>query len=363
MHRIHVKINLHDSIAVFEDKIQLFVETSRPFDLPLRRIFKMTSFRRLFKRHYSILFFGSDAFSIESLKALSKFNLCVVTPPDVQRQSHHRQVPLKKYCLENNIKTFDAPPKTLKGWDPSWLASSSFDLAVVVSFGYFLPRSLLQRFRSAINVHPSLLPKYRGPAPIHHTILNGDTETGISIIELDPKEFDAGRILKQSKFSIENHQSIVFRELHDQLAIQGGFELADTVEHLKEYQSQSVLQDPSRVSHAKKISKEMSIIDWNSHSSLQLDRMHRALGYIFPLTTSYESKRVSFLDIELQEPNCGEINSSPGTLYYDKSGLYVKSLNGWIKVNRLKFFGKKEIQAPDFINGYLPTSLKSRFHS
>lgn len=128
-----------------------------------------------------ILFFGSDAFSLHSLQRLAQ------KYPRIQLVSNSSL--LIRYARTNGIPAHIPPPKTLKHWTPP---TTSSDLAVVVSFGYFLPAALCDSFPlGAINVHPSLLPKYRGPAPIAHSLLNNDTETGISVIELDRARFDA----------------------------------------------------------------------------------------------------------------------------------------------------------------------------
>ncbi|KAI8051440.1 formyl transferase [Syncephalis plumigaleata] len=123
----------------------------------------------------------------------------VVTLPDRRtgRGMHVHSVPVKVYADACQLPIHYPPPKTLRGW-PVPVASDGkpFDLAVVVSFGYFLPATLLQTFKwGGINVHPSLLPKYRGAAPIQHAIIDGINETGVTVQELDHHQFDAGNIL------------------------------------------------------------------------------------------------------------------------------------------------------------------------
>lgn len=144
---------------------------------------------------YNVLYFGSDLFSTKCLNALlsksSAINDVQVVVPFNQNQ------PLTKYALEKGLKFHRAPPHG-SNW-LEWKLPGSFDLAIVVSFGYFLPAHLLSQFpKSTINVHPSLLPKYRGSSPIQYSILNKDKETGVSIIELSPISFDSGKILRQS---------------------------------------------------------------------------------------------------------------------------------------------------------------------
>jgi methionyl-tRNA formyltransferase len=174
-----------------------------------------------------ILFFGTDDFSLPTLKNLHKLTedptssvttVDVVTTSDVRRSPKAKPtpVPVKEFAMENNLRIHEIPP----GTSPMALEdhlifskdsedrdspakASDFDLGVVVSFGYFIPKSIISSLRlGAINVHPSLLPAYRGAAPITWSILRGDDMTGISVIEVDPENFDCGNILLQVKEQI-----------------------------------------------------------------------------------------------------------------------------------------------------------------
>ncbi|KAH6578035.1 hypothetical protein BASA50_000223 [Batrachochytrium salamandrivorans] len=247
---------------------------------------------------YNILYFGTDDFSVTCLEAILKKrdsiikSIQVVTPPDNinAKLTRNREVPLKQFCKSSNIVCEDAPPKTLSGWQlPSPINGDSFDIAIVVSFGYFLPKRIIQSFsKAAINVHPSLLPKYRGASPIQHAIINGDEETGVSIIELSAEKFDAGRILKQSHTKVS--PGTFFDDLHTKLAIQGGQDLADTIEHLAHYQRQAKVQDESLVTHAPRFDKSAANVRWHEHTAEHIYTMHRAIGSRIPLTTLFRGK-------------------------------------------------------------------------
>ncbi|KAJ3236842.1 hypothetical protein HDU81_010308 [Chytriomyces hyalinus] len=307
-----------------------------------------------------ILFFGSDEFSVICCNRLLRAskdgvvsNLEIVTPPDNPR-TKQPEVPLKRFARENSIPHHLAPPKTLTGWTPP----TSFDLAVVVSFGYFLPSPVIGAFPlRALNVHPSLLPKYRGAAPIQHTILNGDTKTGVSIMELDEKKFDAGRILHQSSLDVGPYP--FYKELHDRLAVQGAEDLVKTVSQLHELKEHAWLQNLDEVTHARKIETAMSAIDWAAMSREGIYCRHRALGYKTPLYCQFREKRVQILSMTLQNPTMElPADASPGSLVYDKEAsiVFVKCQDGWIGVDSLKVAGKKDLNAKAFFNGYQLTS-------
>ena len=181
-----------------------------------------------------ILFFGTDDFSLSSLKKLHKSlvdddnslaSIDVVTTSDVRRtpKAKPTPVPVKQFALENNLAVHEIPsgisPLALeKNWKlPS---ESSYDLGVVVSFGYFVPKSIISSLRlGAINVHPSLLPAYRGAAPITWSMLRGDDVTGVSIIEVDPDQFDSGNILLQVEEDI--HPDEMYLTLRKRLSVIG----------------------------------------------------------------------------------------------------------------------------------------------
>jgi methionyl-tRNA formyltransferase len=169
----------------------------------------------------------------------------------------------------------------MPAWMPDWLSQhATLDLAIVVSFGYLIPPFVLSRFKyGGINVHPSLLPKYRGPAPIENTILNGERETGVSIIGLHPSRFDAGNVLVQSRFKIPNPDHINYTGLHTILQENASNLLFDTLKDFEKIQKSSRLQDENEATKALKVKRELGFIDWNNTSAQQVDRIHRAISH------------------------------------------------------------------------------------
>ncbi|KAJ3012518.1 hypothetical protein HKX48_006250 [Thoreauomyces humboldtii] len=278
----------------------------------------------------------------------------VVTPPDNPRNKIS-QVPLKAYASSVGLKTHAAPHKSLKGWEPP-STSVPFDLAVVVSFGYFLPRKLIEGFGSgAVNVHPSLLPKYRGAAPLQYTILNDDREGGVSIIELDPTRFDVGRILKQSK--IEVPPKTRYGTLHDQLAEMGASDLLEVIRDMPLHKARP--QAEAGASSAPKIPKTMAMVNWNKTAD-EVHRLDRAIGGKIPLHTIFRDRRTQLLDIldpdtsGAPQTDVASVDLPFGTLRTnaDRSILFVRCRDSWLACKTVHVQGKNRVGIRDFDNGY-----------
>ncbi|KAI8902611.1 formyl transferase [Globomyces pollinis-pini] len=316
---------------------------------------------------FNILFFGSDEFSIKTLTPLLKknklySNLEVVLP-------YNQNQPLKAFASQNNLKCHRAPHKTLKEWKPPIANDGSlFDLAVVVSFGYFIPKSVLSQFkRGCVNVHPSLLPKYRGASPIQYTILNQDTETGVSIIDLDPLRLDSGRILHQSRLSIPKF--ISYPTLHGLLSDQGGKDLVYTLENLEDLQNNAIVQDESKVSKAPKLKTEGSRVFWNEKTNVDIYAMYLAFGDKIPLHSTFQGKRIQILKME--NPTIHFQNSidylpddaAAGSLFYLRGNeyIYIKCKEGWVAATLLKVEGKSAREPLDFHNGYQFKNCVAKF--
>ncbi|KAJ3175325.1 hypothetical protein HDU87_006275 [Geranomyces variabilis] len=269
-------------------------------------------------------------------------------------------VPLKLFAASAGIKVHSAPPKTLRDWKiPE--SSTPFTLAVVVSFGYFLPRRVIASFPDgALNVHPSLLPKYRGAAPLQHTILNDDREGGVSIIELDDKRFDVGQILKQTRINIPPKTR--FSTLHDQLGTIGAADLLSVIADLPSHKAHAQLQDESAASSAPKISKMMAVVDW-TRSAREIATVDRAIGEKIPLHTTFRGRRIQLLTIlDPDESGVPPASTSaaaaapkPGSLDIDISAGMLRVACGsgtWLGVSMVKVEGKNAVRIPDFVNGY-----------
>lgn len=194
----------------------------------------------------------------------------VVCPP-LTSKDKKKSIYLHTLVPKLDLKLHFAPPKSLINWS----SPQGFDVAVVVSFGYFIPPSLLNTFTTCLNIHPSLLPKYRGASPIQYTILNKDLQCGTSIIELDPTTFDAGNIVNQKSFPLKGTEH--FKELHDFLAKESADLLIDTLKDLDMMIVNSKVQ-AGDISFAKKIEKGRGKIDFKNCTADQVYVMFKAFG-------------------------------------------------------------------------------------
>ncbi|CAO3577578.1 unnamed protein product [Absidia cylindrospora] len=253
--------------------------------------------------------------------------------------------------------------------------NAPYDLGVVVSFGYFIPPHVISAFRyGAINVHPSLLPKFRGAAPIQHTILQGESETGVTVQELDDKEFDAGRILAQATVNLSTEDNVNYKDLSLFLADVGGDLLVDTLKNFDECKKDAKVQDLSKVTKANKIKKEWADLDFHAMASWQIEQLHRAIGEQMPLRTTFTFSRIkrSLLvkqkqfgvqlyniylpsDSPFYRFNDNIEGHPPGSFMLDTKTdhLHILCADGLvIGVTHLKVENKKAILPKDFINGY-----------
>ncbi|KAI9315975.1 formyl transferase [Dichotomocladium elegans] len=330
---------------------------------------------------FRIAFFGTDDFAVRHLKALIEErqrpmscieSIDVICPPDRRTGRRLKEItpsPTKGLAELYGLPVHHTPQdaKTLKGWE---LPSKDFNLGVVVSFGYFIPGSVIHKFKhGAINVHPSLLPKYRGAAPIQHTILAGDDETGVTVQELDDKEFDAGRILAQKTVDISRIVSPDYSGLKEILSKLGSDLLVKTLRNFDKRKATAVPQDISKVSMAPKIKKEWAEVDFADMDAWQVEQLHRAIGQQYPLRTIFTftrikvSKKVKQRHISMQLHNMYLPNHSPlynqevepGTFMFNREdkSLHISCADGGVvAVTHLKAEGANIIEARDFINGY-----------
>ncbi|KAJ3353896.1 hypothetical protein GGF32_002754 [Allomyces javanicus] len=342
-------------------------------------------------RAYHVTYFGSDHFSVRVLDNLLRMRsewipnevdtigdkksgrvtpqghhilkppfdeIAVVTPPcfPAGRQLHLSENALSQYARVHNLKVFHAPARSLKRWEMPWNLAEKTDLAVVVSCPYFIPPHILDMFPSgAMNLHPSLLPKYRGAAPIQHAIWNNDQETGISIIDLDPNRFDAGAILAQQTVAIPDPNTIRFPELANFLADQGSALLLDVICNFKQAAENAKIQDEKQVTRARKITKEDGIIFWDEFSATEVWNRWRAIGHQVPMRTVFGVKRVELHLSGLRAPETPATVLPPGRfelVLEPEPQLRVHCADGQtIGVTRVKPVSRKEQGARDFVNG------------
>ncbi|XP_012865372.1 PREDICTED: methionyl-tRNA formyltransferase, mitochondrial [Dipodomys ordii] len=257
-------------------------------------------------------------------------------------------LPVKQYAVESQLQVHEWPH----------VGSGDFDVGVVASFGRLLSETLILKFPyGVLNVHPSCLPRWRGPAPIIHTVLHGDTVTGVTIMQIRPKRFDVGPILKQE--TVPMPPKITSKELEVLLSRLGASMLISVLKNLPESLSNGRPQPTEGVTYAPKISAATSCIKWEEQTSEQILRLYRAIGNITPLQTLWMKKTIKLLDLVevnnsvLEDPKLTEHAVIPGSVVYHKRSqvLLVYCKDGWIGVRSVML--KKALTAADFHNGYL----------
>lgn len=299
----------------------------------------------------NIIFFGSDDFAKAHLERLGhsahKIVACV-TPPDKEKGRGLKLTvsPIKDYALENQIPILQ--PVTLKAPDViNKLKSFNPDLFVVIAYGKILPPEVLAiPYICAMNVHGSLLPKYRGAAPINWAILNGEEETGLSIIKMS-STMDAGDIFSQVKISIEEKETAL--SLRVKMMAQGPDFLVKTIQSIEENNYTLTVQNSKDVTLAPKLTKELGKIDWEK-SALQIDRLVRGL-YPWPSAyTFYKGKMLKILKAEVASSYQSSVPGQVLDIQHDSIG--VSCAQGGLLIKKVHLDSAKPMAMDDFLSGH-----------
>ncbi len=268
----------------------------------------------------------------------------VLTQPDRPAGRGRKVKPseVKTCALNNNIPILQ--PEKARDLDPNCL--NNCDLMLVVAYGLLITPEVLAKPRlGCINIHTSLLPRWRGAAPIQRAVEAGDKETGITFMQMD-QGLDTGDILQQISCPINNHET--GGELHDRLAEIGAMNINSFLSNIVEKKLHAQKQDDSKSTYAKKISKQEAKIDW-SRPSIELERKIRAFNP-FPVThTQINDLSIRIWETEIKDKNK---NLSPGTILNNKSGLDIVTGDGVLSITKLQLPGKRIMTAKEFLNGH-----------
>ena len=300
-----------------------------------------------------IVFIGSPDFAVDSLEKLynsDEINIkAVISQPDRKkgRGQKTQATPVKKKAVEMNLNIItskninkDEYIEKIKDYQP--------EAIVVVAFGQKLTSPILDYPEyGCINLHASLLPKYRGSSPIHKAIINGDKETGITTMYMD-EELDKGDIIYQKRIKIEYEDTV--GELHDKLAANGADLLLKTLLDLEKNSAPRKKQDDSKASYAFKIDKSLGKIDW----SMSAEEIYNLVRGVNPWPGAYTELddeiikiwEVKVIDYSFPDGKTGEIIKAN-----ENQGLIVKTGNGFIKINKLQVPGKKRMKTEDYLRG------------
>ncbi|VGO19669.1 methionyl-tRNA formyltransferase [Pontiella sulfatireligans] len=294
-----------------------------------------------------IVFMGSAELSVPSLEAILQAGLDevvgVVSQPD--RPAGRKRVltpcPLKAFAEQRGLNIITpgkigdpAAVEALAAWKP--------DLFVVVAYGQYIPSRVIDLApREAINVHPSLLPKYRGSAPIQWAIANGDETTGVSIIYLAPK-MDAGDILRQETYPVGDAETS--KTLHDKLAVFGASLLLKAIADIRNETVSRTVQDESQVVEVRKLAKEDAAIDWALPAVAIRNRI-RAFDPWPGSTCVLPGGEV----LKVWKAELDETSGKPGEVLDDR--LLVAAGEGALRLVEIQPAGKKRMPADAFLNG------------
>lgn len=297
-----------------------------------------------------IIFAGTPDFAVPALQMLidSNHQICAVyTQPDrpAGRGRKLTPSPVKTLALVNDIPVFQ--PETLKTEeDLKQLASLDADLMVVVAYGIILPQTVLDTPKQGcINIHGSLLPRWRGAAPIHRALIAGDKKTGVTIMQV-VKRLDAGDMLHKEECVItdENTSS----DLHDKLANLGAIGLKKVLAQIDAGILVAEKQDETQVTYAEKLEKSESLLDWTL-SAVELDRKIRGLNSWPVAQTLYHGKVLRVWKAKV----AGDENKlPPGTVIQQGKRMSVTTGEGVLDLLEIQLPGKKRMDVLAFLNAH-----------
>ncbi|EPO2453727.1 methionyl-tRNA formyltransferase [Providencia rettgeri] len=252
--------------------------------------------------------------------------------------------PVKVLAEENQLPVFQ-PISLRDSENQQWIKDQNADLMIVVAYGLILPQAVLDIPRlGCLNVHGSLLPRWRGAAPIQRSIWAGDTETGVTIMQMDAG-LDTGDMLYKAICPIS--ASDTSASLYDKLAITGPEALIHTVEMLSAGQCVGEKQDDSLANYAEKLSKEEARINWQD-DAVHIERCIRAFN---PWPMSYFMVEEQLIKVWQAEVFTDEHDKQPGTIISaDKKGICIATGNGILNITQLQPPGKKAMSAQDILN-------------
>ncbi len=306
------------------------------------------------KENLRIAFMGTPAFSVVILEALVKNNYPIVLAfsqddKAVGRKKILEKTPVKIFCEKENIPVFT--PQKIDAEAMDLLQQFEIDLVILVAYGKILPAAFLATPPlGAINIHPSLLPKFRGPSPIQNALLNGETVTGSTVMLMDAG-VDTGDILRQKELAIDTAETYV--ELSRRLADFSAALLLETLADFLQNQIVPQKQDATQASYCKLIRREDGQIRWSEDGKTIYNRFRALAGWpgIYTIWENQgQSKRIKLHEISYLAGDFSLYQN--GEAFLQENALCVKADTGAIVIHQLQLEGKTSVTATQFLNGY-----------
>lgn len=299
-----------------------------------------------------MLFAGTSEFAIPTLNKLicqpDIEIMAVLTQPDRQagRGRKLKLSPIKEVAISNNIKVLE-PTDLNRCEELREILNEEIEFLVVVSYGLMIPPSVIEKVNIAINIHASILPNWRGAAPMQYAIMNGDQFAGVSIMEVIEK-LDAGPIFCSESIRLEENET--YGSLSNKLALVGSDKLMETISALKKGIFEKKSQDDKFATYAAKITKEDRKIKWDI-DALTIERKIRALNPTPGATTQFNNQIIKLHEVRI-EKNITPL--APGNWLIDKKKkqIIVGTTTDSISITRIQKPGGKIMDVKEFLNGF-----------
>lgn len=297
-----------------------------------------------------IVFMGTPEFAVPCLQKIIDEGhevVAVVTQPDKPKGRGKKLAmpPVKELALEYDIPVYQ-PLKAREESFVDTLKEINPELIVVVAFGQILPKSILDIPKyGCVNVHASLLPRYRGAAPLNWVIINGEEKTGVTTMYMD-EGLDTGDMILKSEILLDDE--ITAGELHDKMMIDGAEVLKETIDLIEKGEAPREKQSNEDTCYSPIMNKSLGNIDWNK-SAIDIHNLVRGINPWPSAYTTYEGQTMKIWKTKVIDKNS---DKEPGTIIsVDKEGINVSTSKGIVQIKEIQISGKKRMEVPEYIKG------------
>ena len=298
-----------------------------------------------------VIFMGTPDFSVGTLEALVEAGhevVLAVTQPDKPkgRGKEMQFTPVKECAIKHGIPVYQ-PRRVREAECIEELKKYQADVCVVIAFGQILPKEILEMTPyGCINVHASLLPKYRGAAPIQWAVINGEEVSGVTTMQMD-EGLDTGDMLEKVIIPLDPKET--GESLHDKLAEAGAKLCVQTLAKAEKGELTPEKQGESPTAYAKMLDKTLGNIEWTK-SAVEIERLIRGLNSWPSAYSTWNGKMMKIWEADVV---CEEADAVPGTIVrVEKTAFYVKTGDGLLEIKSLQIPGKKRMDADAFLRGY-----------